>query len=337
MFEGAGLGEDGRSMLTDPTGKMKTTVIVCTYNRYESLAKALGSVASSTLPESVEWEVLVVDNNSRDRTRDVVEDFCRRYPGRFRYLFEPRQGKSYALNTAISEARGDVLVFMDDDVIVESTWLQNLTIGVCSGEWAGAGGRIIPQWPCAPPPWLPDKEWYGMAPLVMFDLGLEAGPLTDPPFGTNMAFHRRMFEKYGTFRTDLGPRPNSEIRSEDTEFGTRLLAAGERIKYEPAAVVYHSVPQKRLQREYFLAWWIDKGRADMRENRVPADTKWLISGIPLYLFRRLTVGTLRWMLTFNPSRRFSHRLAVWWATGMMVESHQRAREVEHEREKITCG
>ena len=88
---------------------------------------------------------------------------------------------------------------------VESTWLQNLTADLCSGEWAGAGGRILPQWPCAPPSWLPEKEWYGMAPLVMFDLGLEAGPLTDPPFGTNMAFHRRMFEKYGIFRTDLGP------------------------------------------------------------------------------------------------------------------------------------
>ena len=210
---------------------MNVTVILCTYNRCQSLGKALSSVAASTLPESIEWEVLVVDNNSRDQTRDVVEDFCVRYPGRFRYLLEPHQGKSYALNTGIREARGDVLAFVDDDVTVESTWLQNLTAALCSGEWAGAGGRILPQWPCAPPSWLPEKEWYGMAPLVMFDRGPEAGPLTDPPFGTNMAFHRRVFEKYGTFRTDLGPGLNGKIRNnEDTEFGRRLLAAGERLK-----------------------------------------------------------------------------------------------------------
>ena len=72
---------------------MNVTVILCTYNRCQSLAKALESVAVSTLPKSIEWEVLVVDNNSRDQTRKVVEEFCRRYPGRFRYLFESRQGQ----------------------------------------------------------------------------------------------------------------------------------------------------------------------------------------------------------------------------------------------------
>jgi glycosyltransferase involved in cell wall biosynthesis len=314
---------------------MNITVILCTYNRCQSLAKALGSVAVSTLPMSIEWEVLVVDNNSRDRTRDVVEDFCRRYPGRFRYLLEPQQGKSYALNTGIRETQGEVLAFMDDDVTVESTWLQNLTAGLCSGEWAGAGGRILPEWPCTPPSWLPEKEWYGMAPLVMFDLGLEAGPLTVAPFGTNMAFHRRVFEKYGIFRTDLGPRPNSEIRDEDTEFGRRLLAAGERLKYEPTAVVYHSVPQNRLQRDYFLSWWYDKGRAGIRENRVPAGTKWFVRGIPLYLFRRLGVGTLRWMVTLERSQRFSRRLAVWLLAGTIVESYRQSRDVGHNREKLT--
>ena len=315
---------------------MNITVILCTYNRCRTLEKALSSVAASTLPESIEWDVLVVDNNSRDQTAAVVGDFCTRYPGRFRYLFEPNQGKSYALNTGIREARGDVLAFMDDDVTVESTWLQNLTAALCSGEWAGAGGRILPQWPCAPPSWLPEKEWYGMAPLVMFDWGPEAGPLTDPPFGTNMAFHRRLFEKYGMFRTDLGPGPNSKIRNnEDTEFGRRLLEAGERLKYEPTAVVHHSVPQNRLRRGYFLTWWFNKGRADVRETGVAADTKWFVSGIPLYLFRRLAVGILRWLVTLDPSRRFSYRLAVWLTAGTMVESYRQSREV-HKRERLTC-
>jgi len=315
---------------------MNITVILCTYDRCRTLEKALGSVAASALPESIEWEVLVVDNNSRDQTRDVVEDFCTRYPGRFRYLFEPNQGKSYALNTGIREARGDVLAFMDDDVTVESTWLQNLTAALCSSEWAGAGGRILPQWPCAPPSWLPEKEWYGMAPLVMFDRGTETGLLTDPPFGTNMAFHRRVFEKYGTFRTDLGPGSNGKIRNnEDTEFGRRLLAAGERLKYEPTAVVHHSVPPNRLRKDYFLTWWFNKGRSDVRVIGVAADTTWFVRGVPLYLFRRLAVGILRWLVALDPSRRFSYRLAVWLTAGTMVESYRQSREV-HKRERLTC-
>ncbi len=108
---------------------MNITVILCTYNRAETLSKALQSVAFSELPKSLEWEVLVVDNNSRDQTHDVVEGFCRQYPGRFRYLFEPQQGKSHALNSGIREARGDVLAFMDDDVTVEPAWWQNASSG----------------------------------------------------------------------------------------------------------------------------------------------------------------------------------------------------------------
>src|SRR5215469_11293809 len=119
---------------------MNITVILCTYNRCQSLRKALESIAASRLPESIEWEVLVVNNNSKDQTREVVEEFCRAYPGRFRYLFEPKQGKSIALNTGIREAKGEVLAFMDDDVIVEPTWLRNVTAPLERGELSGVGG-----------------------------------------------------------------------------------------------------------------------------------------------------------------------------------------------------
>ncbi len=239
---------------------MDVTVILCTFNRSQSLSKALTSIVAQVLPDSVQWEVLVVDNNSHDKTREVVDEFCRRYPERFRYLFEPNPGKSYALNAGISAAAGEILAFMDDDVTVEREWLQNLTVPLRDGEWAGAGGRILPDWNCQPPKWLPRADRYALAPLAVFDLGAEAGSLDESPFGTNMAFRKKMFSKHGDFRTDLGPRPGSEIRNEDTEFGLRLLAAGEKLRYEPSAVVYHAVPKTRLQKRYFLKWWFDKAR-----------------------------------------------------------------------------
>lgn len=123
---------------------MKATVIVCTYNRCQSLADTLDSLAKSIVPASTDWEVLIVDNNSADRTRQVVEEFTRRFPGRFRYVFEPRQGKSFALNRGIRETQADVLAFTDDDVIAEPAWLWNLTKDLFSGEWQGAGGKILP-------------------------------------------------------------------------------------------------------------------------------------------------------------------------------------------------
>jgi glycosyltransferase involved in cell wall biosynthesis len=286
--------------------------------------KALASVALSCLPESVTWEVLVVDNNSRDQTHEVVADFCGRYPGRFRYLLESQPGKSYALNRGIAEAQGEVLAFLDDDVTVEPMWLQKLTAGLLKGEWTGCGGRILPEWSCPPPRWLPDGGQHPLAPLAVFDLGLAAGLLAEPPFGTNMAFRKVLFAKYGGFRTDLGPRPGSEIRSEDTEFGGRLLAAGERLWYEPSAIVYHPVPQNRLRKEYFLAWWFDKARADIRASGLPANTGLVIAGIPLHLFRRLGVWTARWMLAVGSSRRFSCKLKMWLVAGQILECYRQA-------------
>ena len=306
---------------------MNITVILCTYNRCHSLAEALHSVAGSKLPSSVTWEVLVVDNNSHDQTREVVEDFCRQHPGRFRYLFEPQPGKSHALNAGIREARGDVLAFMDDDVTVEFSWLKNLTAGLQNGPWVGAGGRILPAWPCSPPGWLPLDGPYNMGGiLALFDLGQAAGQLAKPPFGTNMAFRKEMFKKYGGFRTDLGPRPGSEIRNEDTEFGGRLLAAGERLRYEPSAVVHHVVPENRLKKEYFLAFWFDHGRATVRT----AGTRPDIWGIPRQYFTmlktgtRLVGGTLRWMLALRPQRRFYYKLWVWMTAGYIVELYRRS-------------
>jgi len=304
---------------------MEVTIILCTYNRSSILATALESVAASQLPSSIEWDVLVVDNNSIDQTRQVVEGFCQRYPGRFRYLFEPQPGKSHALNAGIREARGGILAFIDDDVTAEPTWLQNLTAGLHSGEWAGAGGRILPAGTLSLPPWLSSDDHRSLDPLAMFDRGPQSGPLSESPFGTNMAFRKEIFDRYGSFRTDLGPRPGSKIRSEDTEFGQRILAAGERLRYEPSSVVFHAVPQDRLQKEYFLDWWFDKGRAEIRELGIPSGTKWYVLGSPVYMFRRIIMWTLRWLFALEPSRRFYGRRQVWLLAGCIVESYRRSR------------
>lgn len=301
---------------------MNVTVILCTYNRCQSLAKALESVARSKVPDSIQWEVLVVDNNSRDATRSVVEEFCRLYPSRFRYLFEPKQGKSYALNTGCQTANADILAFMDDDVEVDSHWLHNLTAPLNCCDWAGAGGRILPEVGFVPGRWMDVRRRDALAPLAIFDLGGEAGELSESPFGTNMAFRKEMFAKYGDFRTDLGPQPGCEIKNEDAEFGCRLLERGERLWYEPSAVVYHSIPKARVQKSYFLAWWHDKGRADVRQRGIIQDSKWIVSGIPLVLFRRLCIWTLRWTLRLDPRRRFSCKLRVWWLAGAIGEYHR---------------
>ena len=308
---------------------MSISVILCTYNRCDSLATALESVAASQLPDSVSWEVLVIDNNSKDRTREVASEFANRNPGRLRYVFEPQQGKSHALNAGIREARGEILAFMDDDVTVDAQWLQSLTAIFQRQGWAGVGGRVLPERSFTPPAWLLAEGKYALAPLAMFDLGPQAGELTEAPFGTNMAFRREVFEKVGGFRTDLGPRPGSETRGEDTEFGDRVLGTGQLLWYEPSAIVYHSLPAHRLQKKYFLVWWHDKAQADLRTVGLPEGAKLQIAGVPLRVFGRLANWSLQWMTSIHPARRFSCKLKVWMILGEIAEYHRLSALAKH--------
>jgi glycosyltransferase involved in cell wall biosynthesis len=300
---------------------LRITTILCTYNRCQSLSKALESVAASTFDDEVEWEVLVVDNNSHDDTRKIVEEFCHRYPRRFRYLFEPQQGKSYALNSGIREARGDVLAFMDDDVTVEPTWLQNLTAGLHDSQWVGAAGRIVLQWPSSLPNWLSKDGPHPRHGLPGFDLGPEAKELLCPPGGTNMAFRKSVFERYGGFRTDLGPSSSRGIplTSEEDEFGQRLISAGMPLRYERSAVVYHPLPDAKISKEYLLARAFDQGHLHARESQI---------GL-VRLICILAAWTLRWMISVKPPVRFWRKATVWEKVGTIVE----LRRISHEAKK----
>jgi glycosyltransferase involved in cell wall biosynthesis len=311
-------------------GRTRITVVLCTFNRARSLARALESVAAQSLPESIGWEILVVDNNSSDETRAVVEDFQRRYPERIRYLFEPQPGLSYARNAGVRDARGDVLAFTDDDVTVDPRWLQNLTAQLHDGEWAGAGGRVLAEWTCPPPRWLRLESPYLSAPFVAFDRGPEAGPLNDAPFGANMAFRKAVFERYGGFRTDLGRRPGSMIGGEEAEFGRRLLDAGQRLHYEPSAVVNHPVEENRMQKKYVLDWSFGDGIGWVRMNGIRPGTRYCVSGIPLYMFRNLARWTLQWVFAVEPSRRFEYKRYVWIKLGEISETYRQSHSAKTE-------
>jgi glycosyltransferase involved in cell wall biosynthesis len=289
------------------------------------LAIALETIAASEMPNSIGWEVLVVDNNSTDGTRDVVKRFRERNPDRFRYIFEPKQGLSYARNRGIADAHGEVLAFTDDDVTVDPRWLRHLTAALHHGEWSGAAGRTLPAQPFTPPPWLSWSYSCGIL-WAGFDLGDQPVRLDadQPPFGANMAFRRAVFEKYGGFRTDLGRTPSDTLSNEDTEFGRRLMKAGERLRYEPLAIVHHPVPQGRVTKKYFLSWWFDFGRASIRERDGHPD----VLGIPWDYFslmrRAVQISTMsvRWMLAARAYMRFFWKCMVWKQAGMVVELYR---------------
>jgi glycosyltransferase involved in cell wall biosynthesis len=299
---------------------IKLSVVVATYDRSGSLRTTIESLAAQTLPQSIGWEILVVDNNSNDKTREVVEELQHEYPERIRYLFEPHQGISNARNAGIREARGEILAFIDDDETASEDWLQHLTANLDSGEWAGAGGRVLLPIRFSRPRWLLSTSSFLTGPLSLFDRGDNAGPLTEPAIGANMAFRREVFDKYGVFRTDLGRSGKNLLCNEDTEFGRRLMAGGERLRYEPSAITYHPVEEFRTHRGYFLSWWFNKGRSDVRElgNQ---DGFQCLFGVPLLLFRDAGIEAARWVVSVGPAERFICKLKVWTYAGQAYESY----------------
>ena len=301
---------------------MNTTVVVCTFNRCQSLATVLESLAFQVMPETIAWEIVVIDNNSTDRTREIIEDAVRKWPGRFRYIFEHRQGLSFARNRGISEARGSVIAFTDDDVKINRDWLCNLTSNLHTGEWAGAGGRIVSAWEKPIPDWMSLQDPDTMGPFAVFDFGESPKPLSRPPYGANMAFRGEVFQKYGGFRTDLGRSGTNLHGREDTEIGDRLLAAGERLRYEPLAVVIHPAPESRMTKNFVLRWWFWFGYGEVVQMGPPSSSRWTLRGVPLYLFRRIARWALQWIVTFSPPRRFACKRNVWYLAGIVFACHR---------------
>ena len=159
--------------------------------------------------------------------------------------------------------------------------------------------------------------------LALFDAGTTAVSLTRPPFGANMAFRKEVFKKYGDFRPELGRCGSSLIGNEDTEFGSRLMNAGESILYDPAAIVYHPVSKERLSKKYFLRWWFSYGKAMCRQN----GSRPAIWGIPRVYLSLLTRAS-RWLVTspWKPKLRFYWKCRLWVAAGELIENYSERSE-----------
>ena len=231
------------------------SVIVCTYNRASSLGKTLESLRQMTVPPDLKWELILVDNNSTDSTREVVGEFARTSEFRVRYVFEPRQVLCHARNTGVANANGEIIAFTDDDVQVAPEWLRELGSAFKEFDFIGVGGKSIPAWDgLARPAWLVTNGPYCLSsgPILDFDLGDEAREIPMAPWGLNMAFRKSAFDMYGTFRTDLDLSGSGGLLGGDTEFGNRLMRAGEKLLYVPRAVVFHPVERQRITRNYFL-------------------------------------------------------------------------------------
>ena len=311
---------------------MKYSIVIATYNRAADLRDTLASLAQ--LQPDGPWEVIVVDNNSPDDTRQVVESAAAAFPVPLTYVFEKKQGRSPALNAGIQTARGDIIVTTDDDVRVPVDWLTQAAAGLERLQCDYVGGRVFPIWGGPKPDWIPDRGGKQWAVIALLDYGpepIEFGSRV--PLGVNMAFRRSAFDRAGLLDPDTGRRAGTLLGQEVREWCIRARKAGVRGFYIPEMVVRHIIPADRLRKAYFRRWFYWRGisRALLYERsgldmEAPEQTTLDFSmvphifGVPRYLYRKALANLLGWIrmtLRRDAVAAFEHEIWLWFFAGIV--------------------
>lgn len=326
---------------------MDASIVIATFNRARDLEQTL--ISLSRLRAACAWELIVVDNNSTDATRGVVEAAQLGYPVPLRYIFETHQGRSPALNAGISLASGEIIVTTDDDVRVEPDWLDRIVEGLNRLGCDYVGGRVLPIWQAPRPAWLPThggKHWAVMALLDYGDRPIEFGARV--PLGVNMAFRRRAFDRAGLFDPDTGRKAGTLLGQEVREWCIRARTAGVRGFYVPEIAVRHVIPPARLRKTYFRRWFYWRGisRAllyersglDMEAPEQPVLCSRGVAhvfGVPRYLYRTAIAHGRAWIAALirrDVGASFDHELWLWFFAGIV---HQRWKDRHSVRARTT--
>jgi glycosyltransferase involved in cell wall biosynthesis len=300
---------------------VKISVIIATYNRANLLDDCLEQLVRQ--PFHHDDEIVVVDNGSTDGTASVIAGYRERSPIVLRHLEERRPGKSHALSLATQMAKGDVFVFIDDDVSVEPNWLDEIRTAMASSRADLLGGPIVPRWERPRPGWLnlDAPGGYGRlaAPLGLLDYGSDRSALGGRTLlGANMAVRADVLRQVGGFAPHLGKLRGTLLSGEDHDFCRRVEAAGFTALYDPRPRVRHWVPSERAQVRYVLRWFFWSGITVSALDESEARPMRSVFGLPAYLVRRgmtSTLGTLGALVVGRTAVALDRAIDVAFAAG----------------------
>jgi len=220
------------------------SVVVCTYNREDLLADCLKSLTTQTF-NPVQYEVIVVDNNSSDNTRTIAEEFVKANSN-FRLISELEQGLSHARNKGLAEAQGEYVAFIDDDARAPENWLETAAKIVAANSPDIFGGPATPIFGCETPAWY--RESYGIRGAMGETGWLKEGFIV----GTNIFFRKQLLDEYGGFDPELGMKGDSVGYHEETAIVFRAFDEGKKVYYSKELAVKDHMPDYKLSAIYFM-------------------------------------------------------------------------------------
>jgi glucosyl-dolichyl phosphate glucuronosyltransferase len=279
-------------------------IAICTWNRSALLAQALESLAKLRIPSGIQWRVLVVDNRSTDDTQDTLEAYAEVLP--LVILSEPEQGHTHARNRAAKASTAELVLWTDDDVIVEPCWLETyLSAAIRDSDIDFWGGKIEPFFPGGRAKWI-SENWTQLAGcFAARDLGEQAIELTSEslPYGANFAV-RGDVQRKNLFNPDLGRRGGEVVGEDELEFLRRLLAKGHRGRWVPQSRLQHVIPAERASTEYVFNYFVGQGAMLVAKGTPWSKSRWKLRW--QYLWHQFHSETGRW---FRPSPAWFAHLA----------------------------
>ncbi|MDB5799414.1 MAG: family 2 glycosyl transferase [Rhodocyclales bacterium] len=308
-------------------------LIIATYNRPALLDFTLDSIAQAVMPPDLHVRVLVADNNSSAANQNANRAAMARHPSLdLAYVFETRQGKSWALNTAIAASTTDYIAFIDDDEKLDSKWFETAAHYLREGIADYIGGPYKPDWATSPPVWLPAT--IGKYPAVIGWIEQSDKAQSFDAFGGglcggNCIIRRSALNEIGGFSTQVGRFANNLMCGEDDELHRQLRLHGKVGMYDPQLIIYHFIPVQRMTMKYHLRWAFWSGVSNgVRLAWLPAEPVSTIFGIARYRFGAALRGVFNWSGSLVPAQTdrrraegFAGLMDAFYLVGMIYGKH----------------
>jgi glycosyltransferase involved in cell wall biosynthesis len=242
------------------------TVALCTHNHADRLVRTLADLHTLKAPEA-RWEFLVIDNGCSDGTPQLLAGHVWPEDWLVRVVREEKLGLSNARNRAIAEARGEYVIFMDDDETADPDWLRAYERVIRAHAPDAVGGRIRVLFEDTRPAWLQNELLGFLGELNRSD---DIVQLTDPYtsfHGGNFGLRKAVCDTVGLFDDMLGRKGSDNTGGEEVDFYRRLLSAGLKAWWTPEAVIHHRIQAAKLSRGYFLDLHYRQGRVEALRTR----------------------------------------------------------------------
>lgn len=235
-------------MGTTMTHKPFISVVICTYNNADSLKITIDQLMGQSLKAPQLFEFIVVDNNSKDHTNNIVKSY-RSEKTPYHSIFEPRQGLSHARNTGVAAAKGEYILFTDDDAELHPDWLESYLSKIRSTHADCIFGRISVIWD-QPKPWWYDDRYSGFFAVINYgDKKFIAADKKTPFFGKNFCIKKDFLIDMGGFDPELGRKGDDLIGGEEILIFNRLIERNMMVLYFPDIDVGHRLKPREYTEE----------------------------------------------------------------------------------------